>query len=133
MKSRYKCSCDNIIFISTCMNFSFSFFCNILSLFVKFRSLDFWSHKFSSFSTDIMSFLPGKRFWDLKIQKQPPRGLPRRRCSENMQKIYRRKPMPNCDFNKVAKYTEITLRHGCSPLNLLHISRTPLVVAFENC
>ena len=28
--------------------------------------------------------------------------------------------MPNCNF------MEITLRHGCSPVNLLHISRTPL-------
>ena len=38
----------------------------------------------------------------LIIQKQPPRGVPRKRCSENMQEIYRRTPMPKCDFNKVA-------------------------------
>ena len=38
-------------------------------------------------------------------------------CSENMQQIYRRTPMPKCDFNKVTK-------HGCSPVNLLHIFRT---------
>ena len=31
--------------------------------------------------------------------------------------------MPKCDFNKVA--FEITFRHGCSPVNLLHIFRTP--------
>ena len=31
--------------------------------------------------------------------------------------------MPKCDFNKVAK--QITLRYGCSPVNLLHIFRTP--------
>ena len=31
--------------------------------------------------------------------------------------------MPKCDFNKVA--IEITLRHECSPVNLLHIFRTP--------
>ena len=29
--------------------------------------------------------------------------------------------MPKCDFNKVAKQ----LRHGCYPINLLHIFRTP--------
>ena len=33
-----------------------------------------------------------------------------------------------CDFNKVAKllcnFIGITLRHGCSPVNLLHIFRT---------
>ena len=27
------------------------------------------------------------------------------RCSESMQEIYRRTPMPKCDFNKVAKKT----------------------------
>ena len=36
------------------------------------------------------------------IQKQPPRDVPRKRCSENMQQIYRRTTMPKCDFNKVA-------------------------------
>ena len=37
------------------------------------------------------------------IQKHPSRGLLRKRCSENIQQIYRRTPMPKCDFNKVAK------------------------------
>ena len=33
--------------------------------------------------------------------------------------------MPKCDFNKVAKQLyPITLRHGCSPVNLLHIFKT---------
>ena len=32
--------------------------------------------------------------------------------------------MPKCDFNKVT-FIEITLRHGCPPVNLLHIFRTP--------
>ena len=36
-------------------------------------------------------------------QKQPPRGVPWKRCSENMQQIYRRTPMPKGDFTKVAK------------------------------
>ena len=38
-----------------------------------------------------------------EIEKQPPRGVLRKRCSENMQQIYRRTPMPKSDFNKVAK------------------------------
>ena len=36
--------------------------------------------------------------------------------------------MPKYDFNKVALATlfiEIALRHGCSPVNLLLIFRTP--------
>ena len=36
-----------------------------------------------------------------------------------MQQIYRRTHMPICDF------IEITLQHGYSPVNLLHIFRTP--------
>ena len=35
--------------------------------------------------------------------------------------------MPKCDVNKVAllcNFIEIILRHGCSPVNLLHIFRT---------
>ena len=53
----------------------------------------------------------------------PSRGIHRKRCSEYTQQIYRRTPMPKCDFNKVA--IEITLRHGCSPVNLLHGFITP--------
>ena len=34
-------------------------------------------------------------------QKQPSRGVLRKRCPENMQQIYRT-PMPKCNFNKVA-------------------------------
>ena len=62
------------------------------------------------------------------IQKQPPRRVLKKRCSQNMQQIYRRTPMPKCDFNKVGllcNFIEITLWHGCSPVNLLHIFRTP--------
>ena len=35
-------------------------------------------------------------------QKQPSRGVFKKRCSESMQKMYRRTPMPKCDFNKAA-------------------------------
>ena len=38
----------------------------------------------------------------IMTQKQPSRGVLRKRCSENMQQIYRITPMPKCDFNKVA-------------------------------
>ena len=31
-----------------------------------------------------------------------PIGVLRKRYSENMQQIYRRPPMPKCNFNKVA-------------------------------
>ena len=35
--------------------------------------------------------------------------------------------MLKCDFNNVAKQFEITLRHGCSAVNLLHIFRKLLI------
>ena len=38
----------------------------------------------------------------LCIQKQPSRDVLRRKCSGNMQQIYRRTPMSKYDFNKVA-------------------------------
>ena len=58
--------------------------------------------------------------------KQSSRGVHRKSCSENMQQICRRTPVPKFDFNKVASnFIEIALRHGCSPINLLHISRIP--------
>ena len=37
------------------------------------------------------------------FQKQPSRGVIKKRCSENIQQIYMITPMPKCDFNKVAK------------------------------
>ena len=51
---------------------------------------------------DIFNFFGTERVKD-QHQKQPPRGVPRKMCSENMQQIYKRTPMAKCDFNKVAK------------------------------
>ena len=44
------------------------------------------------------------------MQKQPSGGVLMKRCSENMQQIYRRAPMPKWDFNKVC--FAITLSHA---------------------
>ena len=68
----------------------------------------------------------------LNNQKQPSRGVLRESCFQNMQQIYRRTPIPKCDFNKVAvQLIEITLRYGCSHVTFLHIFkhlflRTPI-------
>ena len=51
------------------------------------------------------------------LQKQLSRGVPRKRCSENIQQIHGRTPMP-------ITYVE-ALRHGCFPVTLLSIFRTP--------
>ena len=49
-------------------------------------------------------------------QKQPSRGVLLKRCSGNMQKIYRRTPMQKCDFNKVAKPPYLKLHFGMGAL-----------------
>ena len=54
---------------------------------------------------DMIYFARSKFLRDLvhkKSQKQPSRGVLRKRCSEDMQRIYRRTPMPKCDFNEIA-------------------------------
>ena len=62
------------------------------------------------------------------MQKHPSRCVLKKRCSENMQQTYCRTPLSKCDFSKVAKqlYWNCT-SVWCSPLNLLHIFRTPIL------
>ena len=51
--------------------------------------------------------------WCNLPQKQLLRSVFIKRCSENMQQIYRWIPMPKCDFNKVAfNFIDIALLHG---------------------
>ena len=57
--------------------------------------------------------------------KQLSRGVLKKRCYENMKAICLGTLMPKYDSNKVANhFTIITLWHGCSPVNLLHIFKT---------
>ena len=42
--------------------------------------------------------------------KQSFKGVLKKRCSENMPQIYRRTPMPNCDFYKIAKHLTYSIR-----------------------
>ena len=61
-------------------------------------------------------------------QKQPFRSVLKKRCSENMQQIYRKVLMPKCDF-------KIALWHGFSPVICCIFSehlflRTPLASCF---
>ena len=58
------------------------------------------------------------------FQKQPPKGVLKKRCSGNIQQIYRRNPCQSAISHKLQTQVEITLWHGCSPVNLLHIFST---------
>ena len=75
---------------------------------VKSAILNKWSQrqiyqlcqrKVGLFSDDIMCNLS---IAPMLLQKESL-GVLRKSCSEKMQQIYRRAPMPKCDFNKVAK------------------------------
>ena len=60
------------------------------------------------------------------IQKQPTKGIPRKRCSENCSKFTGKHPCENVISIKLqSNFLEIALRYGWSPVNLLHIFRTP--------
>ena len=68
------------------------------------------------------SFILQKRTVINQCQKQPSRGVLKKRCSENIQQMYWRTPVAKCDFNKVAmpsNFIETALRHGSSPATLL--------------
>ena len=76
--------------------------------------------------------LSGKGFLVLNCywhwQKQPPRGVLKKRCSENMQQIYRT-PMSKCNFNKVAfqlYWNHTTARVFSCKFSEHHFLRTPL-------
>ena len=60
-----------------------------------------YSEKVRSYLSSKLSLLC-KRFNKCSVQKQPSTGVLRKRCSENMQQIYRGAPIPKCDFNKVS-------------------------------
>ena len=69
---------------------------------------------------------------DISLKKQPSIGVIRKRCSEYIHQIYRRTPMPKCDFNKAAK--QWVFEHGCLPVNLIYIFRTSFDKApMEGC
>ena len=42
-----------------------------------------------------------RKMWS-SYRSSPPEVFLEKRCSENRQQIYRRAPMPNCDFNRAA-------------------------------
>ena len=62
----------------------------------------------------------------VRDQQQSPRSVLVKRCSQNMQQICMKTCMLQCDFNKVAcNFIKITLQHGRSSVNSLHIFRIP--------
>ena len=75
------------------------------------------------------------RSFTWKVQKQPSGSVLKKRCSENMQQIYRRTQCSKfteehpcwsvISIKSLCNFIEIALWHWCSSVNLLHIFRTP--------
>ena len=86
----YICMLKIRIFGRHISNFFIMIFCILLC----------FSFEVSKVFRRILQFL-----WQVKskgnLQKQPSRGVLKKRFSENMQPIYTRTPMPKCNFNKV--------------------------------
>ena len=51
---------------------------------------------------DIYLIFPHRSLKEAVMQEQPSRAVLEKKCSENMQQIYSRAPMPKCNFNKIA-------------------------------
>ena len=69
-----------------------------------------------------------RKFVLTSMQKQPPWGVPTKSCSENMHQIKGEHPCQSVILIKLqSNFIEITLRHGCSPVNLLYVFRTPFL------
>ena len=60
----------------------------------------------------------------VSIQTQPSRGVLKKRSPQNMHQIYR-KFQSLISIRLLWNFIEIILEHGCSPVNLLLIFRTP--------
>ena len=56
------------------------------------------------------SLLKCPKLWQLIRKIATSRDILRKRCSENTQQIYRRKPMPKCVLNKVASWKATLLK-----------------------
>ena len=66
------------------------------------------------------------RHIDTFFQKQPSRGVLRKWSSKTLQQMYRKKPCRRfISIKLLCNFIEIAHWHGCFPVNLLHIFKTP--------
>ena len=83
----------------------------ITSVFLFFKYLELLLLT-SKITTGLANLFPGYHSFSpskaipppLHLQKQSSRGVLSKRCSENMQQVYRKTPMSRCDFNRVPKH-----------------------------
>ena len=86
--------------------------------FLIFITIVYWSSNFVWFKFSVRS-KPVFSFWNSAMSEASlHRCSSLKRCSENVQQIYRRTPMLKCDFNKIAKqlYWNHTFQNIRTPL-----------------
>ena len=87
----------------------------LLTIFIKKSIIDVWWDPKCTFVQGMAQLSHRSRTTSAKkSQKQPSRGVLRKSRSKNIEQIYR-----SVIFETALR------RHGCSPVNLLHIFRTP--------
>ena len=82
-----------------------------------------WGRSF----TCVYSLLWNTSWFTSYIQKQPSRGVLRKKCSENIicSKFTGEYPCRSVvSIKSLCNFFQISLRYECSPVNLVHISRT---------
>ena len=101
------------------------------------KNMNFWNHLFKLFSkifTGIVYFplLRSSRpeeFLGKSVLKIYSKFTGVHPCQRVIQRHFteftKRTLLLKCDFNLQSNFIEITQPHGCSPINLLHIYRTP--------
>ena len=114
----------------SCKTEEYSELCQTSNIFAKRTMLDSWqgseytSLRLFCIATEISTT---KVYPANKLQKQPSRGVLKKKWySENMQQIYSEHPCRSViSIKMLCNFIGIPLWHGCSPVNLLHIFRTP--------
>ena len=111
---------------STCSLFLFIYLC---LKFIHFELLNFRLGKKKYMATKYCSGWPrgiSAEFVFSNFQKQPPRGVPWKSVLKICSKFTGEHPCRSAiSIKLLCNFIEIALRHGCSPVNLLHIFRTP--------
>ena len=85
-----------------CLLFVILFLICWISYLSYFALKTFLSYFFLWFLQVVISRVHRTEYDTIYLQKQPSRGVLKKRCSENMLQIYWRTPIPKCDFNKVS-------------------------------
>ena len=81
-----------------------------------------------SYNLDLLIMNEAKLDDNFPNQNQPYGGFLRKSVLKISSKFTGKHPCRSVISIKLqSKFTEITLRHGCSPVNLLHIFRTPFL------